>query len=133
MLPCVYGKNGPLTSFQLSKADPSSALDVKLSSRESLDVNLSATFAELALTTSQMWSNQGEQVLRNARGSYAPYRIQNYTGSPIYVWSDADGSSESRDPAGVQLQTDETVDWRFDDWKTLREVSANHVSTAMVI
>jgi vacuolar protein sorting-associated protein 13A/C len=93
-----------------------------LSSRERLDLNISTTFTELAITTMNMLGKEKEQVLSKARGSYAPYRIQNRTGSPILIWSDTDGSGNANDPAAVKVAHDEIVDWRFDDWRTMREV-----------
>jgi vacuolar protein sorting-associated protein 13A/C len=94
-----------------------------LSARERLDLNLSTTFAELVITTLNMWSKEGERVLERARGSYAPYRIRNRTGSPVFIWSDIDGSSHVNDRAqAVQIANEESLDWRFDDWKTMREV-----------
>jgi vacuolar protein sorting-associated protein 13A/C len=95
---------------------------VTLSARERLDINLSTTFAELALTTMRMWGKEGERVLQKARGSYAPYRIRNRTGSSIFIWSDLDGSSKIATEGVVQIANFQTLDWRFDDWKTLREV-----------
>lgn len=70
-----------------------------------------------------MWGKEGEQVLLKARGTYAPYRIRNRTGAPIFIWSDLDGSLNTSDVSAVKITNDETVDWRFDDWKTMREVS----------
>lgn len=98
-----------------------SGTSLTLASRERLDLNLTTTFAELAINTLNMWSKQGEYVLQKARGSYAPYRISNRTGSPIFIWPDVDGSSSAKDVAAVKIPNDETVDWRFDDWKTMRE------------
>ncbi|KAF8216245.1 hypothetical protein K438DRAFT_1748990 [Mycena galopus ATCC 62051] len=65
----------------------------------------------LAMTTLNTWAKQGTYVLQKARGSYAPYRISNRT----------DGSTSAKDVAAVKIPNDETVDWRFDDWKTMRE------------
>lgn len=93
-----------------------------LSSRERLDLNVSTTFTELAITTMNMLGKEGEHALAKARGSYAPYRIQNRTGSPIFIWADTDGSGGANDPAAVKVANDQTIDWRFDDWKTMREV-----------
>lgn len=93
-----------------------------LSSRERLDLNISTTFTELAITTMNMLGKERDQVLSKARGSYAPYRIQNCTGSPIFIWSDTARSGGTNDPAAVKVAHDQTVDWRFDDWKTMREV-----------
>ena len=93
-----------------------------LSSRERLDLNVSTTFTELAITTMKMLGKEGEHTLAKARGSYAPYRIQNRTGSQIFIWADTDGRGSANDPAAVEIANDQTVDWRFDDWKTMREV-----------
>lgn len=94
-----------------------------MSARERLDLNLTTTFVELALTAVNLLGKADENVLEKARGSYAPYRIRNRTGSSIYVWSDLDGSSNTKDAASQQILNDKTIDWRFDDWKTMREVS----------
>ncbi|CAK5280530.1 unnamed protein product [Mycena citricolor] len=99
----------------------STGIGITLSSRERLDLNLTATFAELAITTANAWTQQGEFVLKKERGSYAPYRINNRTGSSIFIWPDVDGSTSAKDVAAVKIPNDETVDWRFDDWKTMRE------------
>lgn len=66
------------------------------------------------------WQREGDRVLRKARGSYAPYRICNRTGGPINVWSDINGP-DKHSPI-VKIANGETIDWRFDDWKTMREV-----------
>ena len=99
-----------------------------MSARERLDLNLSTTFVELAITTLGIW-NKGEHILQKARGTYAPYRIRNQTGAPIFVWSDTDNSANTKDLDAVKILHDQTIDWRFDDWKTMREVSDPHLST----
>lgn len=93
-----------------------------LSSRERLDLNISTTFTELAITTMKMLGKEGVHVLSKARGSYAPYRIQNCTGSPLSIWSDTDSSSNAKDRVALPIANGQIVDWRFDDWKTMREV-----------
>lgn len=82
------------------------------------------TFVELALTTAKMFGQEGELVLHRARGSYAPYKIRNRTGCSVHVWADADGSTIAQDNIMTEIPHDKTVDWRFDDWKTTREVGA---------
>lgn len=107
-------------------------MSLTLSSRERLDLNLTTTFAELATNTLNVWAKQGDYVLQKARGSYAPYRISNRTGYPVFIWPDVDGSTSAKDVAAVKIPNDETVDWRFDDWKTMREVIIlflNHSNT----
>ncbi|KAG7099216.1 hypothetical protein E1B28_001083 [Marasmius oreades] len=107
-------------SITASRLTPTSELNLKLEARERLDLNLSTTFAELATTTWNMWSKEGEHILQNSRGSYAPYRVRNRTGSPIFIWADDDNNLLENN-AGIQIANEQTVDWRFDDWKTMRE------------
>ncbi|KAG1749982.1 vacuolar protein sorting-associated protein 13 [Suillus paluster] len=104
----------------------SSELKVSVSAQERLDLNVSTTFAALAVSSANMLGKEGQVVLQKARGSFAPYRIRNRTGSPLFVWSDDDASRGSKDSGAVKIANDQTVDWRFDDWKTMRE----HVSTS---
>ncbi|KAL1739455.1 hypothetical protein HDZ31DRAFT_77584, partial [Schizophyllum fasciatum] len=75
--------------------------------------------------TVSTWSAENENLLRRGRGSYAPYRIRNRTGSPIFIWADNDSTADTKDVAAVRIQNDETVDWRFDDWKSMREHVSN--------
>ncbi|KAF9241379.1 vacuolar protein sorting-associated protein 13 [Melanogaster broomeanus] len=108
-------------TLSLTKEELSSGPKLSLSARERLDLNLSTTFAELATTSMNMWGKEGERVLQKARGTYAPYRIKNRTGSPLFVWSDHDTSTGIKEPNVVKINHDQTIDWRFDDWKTMRE------------
>lgn len=96
---------------------------MNLSARERLDLNISTTFAEVALNTLDTWRKEGAHVLQTSRGIYAPYRIQNRTGTPIFIWSDADSAISTKDVDAIKINNDEIVDWRFDDWKTMREVT----------
>lgn len=111
-------------TVSVAKSTPSSALDIKLSSRERLDLNLSTTFAELALTSLNMWSKDVDRVTSYARGTHAPYHICNRTGTSIFLWSDVDASN-SKDRTGITILNDQTIDWRFDDWRTMREHMAS--------
>jgi vacuolar protein sorting-associated protein 13A/C len=108
--------------LQIARVSLTGGINATLSSQERLDLNISTTFAELVITTVNMWGREGERVLQKARGTYAPYQIRNRTGSPIFVWSDLDGSNSARDGAAVKIANNQTIDWRFDDWKTMREV-----------
>jgi vacuolar protein sorting-associated protein 13A/C len=101
---------------------PTVGIKASLTARERLDVNVSTAFAELVMSTAKLWGAEGVQVLQKARGSYAPYRICNRTGSPLLIWPEVDGSSGSSDPRARRLGRDEVIEWRFDDWKTMREV-----------
>ena len=84
-------------------------------------MNISTTLVELALSMFSHWSKEKDEVLALARGSYAPYRIRNRTGSPVDIWGDAEGVN-IQDMVPTRIQNNDTIDWRFDDWKTMREV-----------
>ena len=84
-------------------------------------MNISTTLVELALSMFSHWSKEKDEVLALARGGYAPYRIRNRTGSPINIWGDAEGVNK-QEVAPTRIQDNEIIDWRFDDWKTMREV-----------
>lgn len=114
--------------MQATRVDTSGGFGLTLSARERLDLNISTTFMELAITTLNMWGKEGEQVLQKARGTYAPYKIQNRTGIPLLVWSDIDGNMEAKDQTALKIADSQTTDWRFDDWKTMREVNQCHES-----
>ncbi|KXN90021.1 Vacuolar protein sorting-associated protein 13 [Leucoagaricus sp. SymC.cos] len=101
-----------------SRESTDGGFNLGLTARERLDINLTSSFAEVATTTLNMWNKEGKNVLQKARGTYAPYRIRNRTGASILVWSEAE--------AGVEVETtpvhhDQTIDWRFDDWRATRE------------
>ncbi|KAI0724570.1 vacuolar protein sorting-associated protein 13 [Cerioporus squamosus] len=110
----------------VAKESPSGGLKMSINSNQRLDVNVTMTFAELALSTMSMLGTEGERVLAKARGSYAPYRIWNRTGYPLFIWSDTEGSGNTRETNSKQIANGKTIDWRFDDWKTMRE----HVSSS---
>ncbi|KIP11945.1 hypothetical protein PHLGIDRAFT_21259 [Phlebiopsis gigantea 11061_1 CR5-6] len=112
-------------SVRVARDNASGGLATTLSAKERLNLNVSMTFVELALATVKMFGQEGESMLRRARGSYAPYKIRNRTGCSIHVWADADGNALIQDNVMTEIPHDKTIDWRFDDWKTMRE----HVSS----
>lgn len=106
----------------VSKDSAAGAMHLSLSARERLDLNLSTTFAELAVTTLNSWSKEGDAVLQKPRGAFAPYRIRNRTGTPIFVFSDVDNGVSMGEGEMTKVLNNHIIDWRFDDWKTMREV-----------
>jgi vacuolar protein sorting-associated protein 13A/C len=97
---------------------------MKISARERFNFNLSTTFAELALTTARVLGRENERISKKIRGSYAPYRIHNRVGRTIGITSVSDGgnNAKARGEHEMEIPHDKSVDWRFDDWKTMREV-----------
>ncbi|VDB84480.1 unnamed protein product [Peniophora sp. CBMAI 1063] len=104
----------------VGRPDASGAMNLSLTSRERLNLNISTTSVEIALDMLKVMSQQGDRVMATARGSYAPYRIRNRTGTDLFVWSDVEGA-EKTDANAAKLTNGQTTDWRFDDWRTMRE------------
>ncbi|KAI6162193.1 vacuolar protein sorting-associated protein 13 [Pisolithus thermaeus] len=113
-------------TLSLVKEHLSDGFKVSLTARDRLDLNISTAFVELALASMKMLGNEGEGVLQRARGSYAPYRIRNRTGFPLFVWPDEGASASLTEASAVKVSHNQSVDWRFDDWRTMRE----HVSVS---
>jgi vacuolar protein sorting-associated protein 13A/C len=88
-------------------------------SKQKLELNLSHVFMERLLAQSSKFSQEKklQSVLRKTR---APYVIFNQTGYPIHVWTQISGSN--LDKTISRIENDEKMEWRFDSWKTSREV-----------
>ena len=97
-----------------------------MTSTERLNVNLSTAFIELALETLNSLSRESEHVLLKARGSRAPYRIRNLTGTKLRLSSGAETNA-------TIVNDGETIDWRFDDWRTMREVCPHTVHRELML
>jgi vacuolar protein sorting-associated protein 13A/C len=102
-----------------------------VTSNERLNANLSTAFIELVLETLNSLSRENEHVLKKPRGIRAPYRIRNLTGITLRLWSD--GGRAPRETNAIMINDGETIDWRFDDWRTMREVSIVHISELVLI
>jgi vacuolar protein sorting-associated protein 13A/C len=109
-------------AIQVSKTVPESTVAVTLSADERVDFNISTTFVELALNMLSAFNTQGDAILSEARGSNAPYRVRNNTGSSIRIWSDTQWNDKVNDQNAMLLENGKSIDWRFEDWKTMREV-----------
>ncbi|KAM5536198.1 hypothetical protein V8D89_010097 [Ganoderma adspersum] len=110
----------------IAKETPSSGIKMTFNSNQRLNVNVTMTFVELVLAVSSMLGVEGDRLLQGARGSYAPYKIWNRTGYPLFIWPDTEGGTNAKETSAKQIANGKTVDWRFDDWKTMRE----HVSSS---
>jgi len=95
-------------------------MDVSLLSKKRLEVNLTAAFIKLLLTSQSIWSQEGEALLRKSRGHSTPFMIRNRTGYSVLLWPEANDPQAQKDPTKLDNMAD--IPWRFDDWKTVREV-----------
>lgn len=96
-------------------------MSVTFSSKERLELNVTSSFIELAITSYTQWTKESDRILKNVRGGDAPYLVRNRTGYPIEIW--ADGGKTAR--ARSRIEDGAEMRWRFEDYKTLREVSRN--------
>jgi vacuolar protein sorting-associated protein 13A/C len=96
---------------------------VSFSSEERLELNVTSTFIELAITSYTQWTKESDRILNSARGGDAPYLIKNRTGYPIDIWADKRDARGRRTP----VANGEDIPWRFEDYKTIRE----HVGESM--
>jgi vacuolar protein sorting-associated protein 13A/C len=94
-----------------------------VTSNERLNVNLSTAFVELFLETLNSLSRESEHVLQKPRGIRTPYRIRNLTGITLRLWADGGRTGRETKTNATVINDGETIDWRFDDWRTMREVS----------
>ncbi|GAA94842.1 hypothetical protein E5Q_01496 [Mixia osmundae IAM 14324] len=118
-------------SVSRSQAQESTAL--ALTSKKRAEVNITATFIELGLTTMAILEQQGESVMRMKRGQNAPFEIRNRTGYPIMLAAESD-HKQRRKPA-QRLEDGASMPWRFDDWRVMRENvnSSSHNSLSVQI
>ena len=93
-----------------------------VASQDLLNVNISSSFIEVALSMAKIWNKEGDRVLQKARGAYAPYSICNRTGSSISVWTDTNPNANAGSYQQTKLDDGASVEWRFEDWKKMREV-----------
>lgn len=93
-------------------------LVANITSHERLEVNVSTTFVETALAAAAAWNQANLRPTKLTRGGVAPYRIRNQTGVNLQLWSSHNGKQVDV----TTLDNNQETDWRFDDWKSLREV-----------
>ncbi len=95
-------------------------ISIRLSAAERLELNVTSAFIELAITTMTVWSKKGDLV-KEGRGSDAPFRVRNRTGLTILLWPEQ--NDLSKQVTGVKrLDDGADVPWRFEDRRSTRDV-----------
>ncbi|KAK3069505.1 Vacuolar protein sorting-associated protein 13, partial [Teratosphaeriaceae sp. CCFEE 6253] len=102
--------------FHTAKENDKMAVEVF--SRKMLELTITSATIALASKSAQFLSSD-EDVLSKPRGNDAPYRIRNYTGFDVDVWSG--GESTDNEGEAAKLQDGEEKPWRFEDPNTTRE------------
>lgn len=105
--------------FHMAKETNPDKLAVELFSRKSLELTITSATIALASKSAQFLSSD-EDMLSKPRGSDAPYRIRNYTGFDLNVWSSGETQTDDEGQA-AKLTDGEEKPWRFEDPTTTRE------------
>lgn len=103
--------------FHMAKEVNPDKLAVELYSRKSLELTITAATIALASKSAQFLSSE-EDVLSKPRGNDSPYRIRNYTGFELNVWSSGEVDDEGQ---AAKLTDGEERPWRFEDPSTTRQ------------
>ncbi|RUS21382.1 hypothetical protein BC937DRAFT_92871, partial [Endogone sp. FLAS-F59071] len=105
-------------NVKVSRNSVSEGIAVDLSSRTRLEINITHSFIETALSILDTFDRQKNVVLHSARGSVSPYTVRNRTGYNIHVWNVAEDSTDTV----IQNMSDGAdLPWWFDDWRSRRE------------
>jgi vacuolar protein sorting-associated protein 13A/C len=83
--------------------------------RKKLEINLTHTLLELIYQLNMSLRHRPSDKPERQE-SQAPYKIRNESGFPLIIWKSSD-----KDVELVRLESRCTVDWRFEDWRSLRE------------
>lgn len=90
-------------------------------SKRRLEMNASAAFIELAITTLTVWNKEGNRIIEQGRGIDAPFLVRNRTGYPILIWSDSAGNQRGKSVEVKRVADGNSIPWRFQDYKKLRD------------
>ena len=107
-----------LTRNPANKKDP---LNVKLISNTILNVNVTHTFLESAMSAMQLMDKQRNTVYSGERGTIAPYELRNRTGYNIMVWN---STTAKEGPTIKEIKDGSNMSWWFEDWKKRRETTS---------
>ncbi|KAI9034346.1 hypothetical protein DFJ74DRAFT_600747 [Hyaloraphidium curvatum] len=120
-------------SVQMSRADPSGAMEFSFTSSSKLDINFSQIFLETLSLTLRSIGNMTERNLTRGRSVHAPFVIRNRTGYDLVFWSET--VSESNDGTATVLKdlpnnTDHK--FKFVDSRRMREIQASSANLLCV-
>ncbi|KAM0749832.1 hypothetical protein T439DRAFT_348604 [Meredithblackwellia eburnea MCA 4105] len=105
-------------SIHVARSSSTGPLKIGLESEKRLELNVTSTFIELAMTTAALMGKEGDKVFTKARGANAPFLIKNRTGYSIAL---VNGASTNKAADTARIEDGADLPWRFDDWRTMRE------------
>jgi len=114
--------------FRMSRKQDPASMALELSSKKMMELTVTSATIALASHSAQFLSSK-DDVLSKPRGVDTPYRIRNYTGFNINVWSD---SSDDDEAMATKLEDGQETPWRFENWEKTRENLSTDVKSAVV-
>ncbi|PWN54382.1 hypothetical protein IE53DRAFT_157097 [Violaceomyces palustris] len=106
-----------VVDFSLERSLAPESMDVTISSKKRLELNVTTTLIESAMNTMAIWGSASEQELQSR--DKAPFEIRNRTGYKICLWAEHEDRRVKTAPQ--HLEDGKDLPWRFDDWKSMRE------------
>ncbi|CAD6889894.1 unnamed protein product [Tilletia caries] len=104
-------------SLNMDKTITPPSTNFTVSSKRRLELNVTTTLIETALTYVTTINDQSIQATSNR--DTTPFELQNRTGYRIAVWPDVEDKRQR--PAPQYLEDGDNIPWRFEDWKSTRE------------
>ncbi|KAG0226679.1 hypothetical protein BGW42_003469 [Actinomortierella wolfii] len=103
-----------------------SNMSIDIFSKQDLNINLTHTFIETALTIMTTIQKEPEHVTSVNRETLVPYVLKNRTGYSLHVWAESENNT---DIVIHQLKDGASLPWRFDDWRKMRETVTSKKNT----
>ncbi|KAI8385604.1 hypothetical protein BD560DRAFT_383802 [Blakeslea trispora] len=109
-------------SLQLARnpANKNEPMTVKIISNSILNLNVTHTFLESAMSTMQLLDKQKNTIYSGERGTVAPYELRNRTGYNIMVWN---STTSKEGPIIKEIKNGKNLPWWFEDWRKRREAT----------
>ena len=114
--------------FHVAKDQHPDRLAVEIYSHKMMELTITSATIALASKSAQFLTTD-EDVLSKPRGTDAPYRIRNYTGFDLSVWS---ATHDEDQGSAAKLSDGEEYAWRFEDATTMRESLSPEGRTGIV-
>lgn len=109
-----------LVEFAIRNSSSPPSTHMTVSSKRRLELNVTTTLIETALTSMDILNNDPNLVSSSSRTEHqAPFRIRNMTGYGISVWAEHDDRKSKGLPQTIDDGAE--IPWTFDDWRSLRE------------
>ncbi|KAE8269165.1 hypothetical protein A4X09_0g3183 [Tilletia walkeri] len=104
-------------SLNMDRAIAPASTNFTVSSKRRLELNVTTTLIETALTYVTTINDQSIQATSNRNTT--PFELRNRTGYKIAVWPDVEDKRQR--PPPQYLDDGDNIPWRFEDWKSTRE------------